>query len=355
MMALIEILLFTFGLILLVKGSNFFVKSAASIAKKLGISEFVIGLTLVALGTSIPELASAITASIKQESGLIIGNVVGANIANIALITGLAATTLVIKIKKEMLIRDGYMMIFSAAIFYIIIFNGTISKIESILLLFLYIIYVLFLYEASSNLKGKYNFKKFIDYFFNFKYLVTLKSGLVSGIKVNHKSIKITDTKAIMQLFREGLIKDLLIMAIASFAIFFGVRYFVDGALFFANLLNVPETIIGVSIVSIGTTLPELSVTLSAARKGYGNIALGNIIGSTITNILLILGIAAFIHPLAIINFTIYYAAPFMIFMSILLLLFLRSGWKINRLEGIILLLLYIIFISSLFFTNILF
>ena len=171
-MVLENILFFALGLILLVKGSDFLVKSAATLAKKLGVSEFIIGVTLVSLGTSIPELALAIIASIKQQSGLIIGNIVGANIANIGLITGVAATIAIIKTKKEMLKRDGYIMLFAAIIFYIFILNGLISRIEAILLLLLYSAYILFLYEVESKFKAKYHFKEFIDYFFKLKYLI---------------------------------------------------------------------------------------------------------------------------------------------------------------------------------------
>ncbi|MBS3101855.1 calcium/sodium antiporter [Candidatus Woesearchaeota archaeon] len=355
-MVFVNILLFAFGLIILVKGSDFLVKSAASISKKLGISEFVVGLTLVALGTSIPELASAIIASIKMESGLVMGNIVGANIADIGLVTGLAAAISVIRTNKDVLKRDGYIMLFAALVFYIFMLNKIISRIEAILLLFLYFAYILFLYEFESKVVGgKYHFRQFMDYFFRFKYVATIRSGLVSGVRVKGKSIKITDVKEIKELFREGLVKDFLIAAVSIVAVIFGANYFVSEANFFAELLGVPEVIIGVSLMSIGTTLPELSVTVAAARKGFGYIALGNAIGSSITNILLIIGISAFIHPLNVVNFTLYYSAPFMIFMGILLLAFIRSYWRIRRVEGIVFLVLYVLFLASLFFVSALF
>jgi len=354
-MVLINVILFALGLILLVMGSDFFVKSAASLSRKLGVSEFIIGLTLVALGTSIPELSSAIFASFKKESGLIIGNIVGANIANIGLIMGIAAAIFIIKTKKEMLKRDGYIMLFVSALLYLFILDGVISRIEALLLLLLYLTYILFLYEVQQRLKGKYQFKEFIDYFFKFKYILTLKSGLISGVRIKDKNLKLTDFKEIMKLFIEGIIKDSLILIISGFAIIFGAKYFVNGAIFFANLFNVPQTVIGVSLVSLGTTLPELSVTFIAAKKGYGDIAIGNVIGSNITNILLVLGIAALIHPIPIINFTLYYAAPFMMLISILLLFFLRRYRNTTRIEGAILLILYLIFLSSIFFIKPLF
>lgn len=137
----------------------------------------------------------------------------------------------------------------------------------------------------------------------------------------------------------------------SGIAIVVGARYFVEQSIFFALLLEVPETLIGISLVAVGTSLPELMVTVSAARSGYASIALGNVIGSNITNILLILGCSGLVHPLTVTEISINYITPFMLFFSLLLLLFIRTGWRIKRFEGLILFLLYsgfMIFILSL-------
>jgi cation:H+ antiporter len=131
------------GLVLLVKGSDFFVQAAAAIAQKLGVSEFVIGLTLVAVGTSIPELASSVAASMQHQSDIVMGNIVGSNIANIGLILGVAATLAVIKTREEMVKRDGYLMLFAALVLYLFMLNGTISRVEAVLFLLLYCAYIL--------------------------------------------------------------------------------------------------------------------------------------------------------------------------------------------------------------------
>ena len=288
---IINILIFIAGLILLVKGSDFFVKSAASIAEKLGVSEFVIGLTLVALGTSIPELASSVIASLKNQSGIVIGNVVGSNIANIGLIIGVAATIAVIKTKEDMLKRDGYIMLFAALLFYVFALNSNISKLESIIFIILYFAYILFLIELKPELGEKYHFNEFIKYFFKFQYIFTIKDRLMSKANKENKITRKQKTE-IKQLFKEALIKDLLISAIAGAAVVFGAKYLVQEAVFFAKILNIPQTFIGISIIALGTSLPELSVSISAARKGYGNIAIGNVIGSNIANIFLVIGIS---------------------------------------------------------------
>ena len=299
-MVYINIFLFILGLVFLVGGAEYFIKSAASIAKKLGISEFIIGLTLVALGTSIPELASSIAASIKNASGIIIGNVIGSNIANIGLIIGIAATIAVIKTKKQMVRRDGYIMLFAAGLFYIFIINGVLSRIEAGILLLLYVAYIAFLIEEQPEFE-EYHFGHFLRYFFGFQYLITIRSRIFGSKDKNKITPK--EKKEVKELFRAGLIKDFLIVIIAGFAVVIGANYLIESAVFFANLFNIPENLIGLSLIAIGTSLPELFVSITAARKGYGNIAVGNIIGSNIANIFLVLGVSGLILPLAIIYF----------------------------------------------------
>ncbi|MCG2719211.1 MAG: calcium/sodium antiporter [Nanoarchaeota archaeon] len=337
---IIELILFIIGLALLVKGSDYFVKSAASIAKNLGVSGFIIGLTVVAIGTSIPELASAIFASIKQESGIIIGNVVGSNIANVGLIIGITATLYIIKGKKNMIKKDGLIMLIVVGLFLLAALNQNISRIEAGLLLVIYLLYLLFTFQTRVKLKGKFHLRAFINYILKFQYLQIIKNGFRK--KKNQKKI-----------IRKLLIKDSIILIISGFFIVLGAKYLVTEAIFFANFFNIPQTLIAISIMSIGTTLPELSVSLTAAKKGFGNIALGNILGSIIANIGLIIGISGLIHPLSLIKESVYYAIPFMIFMSLLLVIFIKTEWKLTKIEGLILLALYFLFISSLFFFTI--
>ncbi len=138
-----------------------------------------------------------------------------------------------------------------------------------------------------------------------------------------------------------SLLTQISKLIVSGAAIIIGAKFFVDQAIFFAVLLRVPETLIGVSLVAVGTSVPELMVTISAARSNYAGIALGNIIGSNITNILLILGCSGLVHPITTTGISIYYIAPFMLIISALLLLFIRTDWEIKRFEGFILFLLY--------------
>jgi len=240
-------------------------------------------------------------------------------------------------------------------LFYIFMINGLISKIEAGILLLLYVAYMAFLIEEQPEFE-EYHFGHFLRYFFRFRYIMTIRSKLISGLnyKKNHRRKKISPVqkKKEQELFKAGLIKDFLVTIISGAAVVFGAKYLVEEAIFFANLFNVPENIIGLSIIAVGTSLPELFVSISAALKGYGNIAVGNVIGSNIANIFLIIGVSGLIKPISIIKGTLYYTAPFMIFMSIMLLVFIRSYWLIRRIEGTIFLILYTIFMMLLFFNG---
>lgn len=328
---IIELLILVGGLLLLVKGSDYFVKSAGSLARNFGVSELVIGLTLIALGTSLPELVSGIFASLKHQSGLVMGNIIGANIANIGLVVGIAAIISVIKTKNEMIERDGYILLFSSLLLVVFLSNRTLSRIEGLILLSIYLGYTIFLIEEKPELKKKYHFKSFLKYFLKLGHFSYIKNKLYNNYKTNGKKNK---------LLEGAIVKNFLLLFLSGLAVIVGANYLVKEAVFFASALKVPQTIIGI-IISIGTTMPEMSVAVTAARKGYGNITIGNALGSCITNLLLILGMAAVISPLAITNITLFNTVPFMILMIILLLWMIRSGWKITRKDGIILLMLY--------------
>jgi len=346
-----KIALFGVGLLLLVKGADYFVKAAASLAKKLGISDFVIGLTLVALGTSVPELASSIVAAFKGQTGLVVGTVIGANVANILLITGIAAVFAAIGTRREMIERDGFIMLATTALFCLFAWNGAFSRLEAAAMLLVYIAYTLFLFTAKAGLEEQYGFRKFLNYLFRFQYILTIKNGVRAGFgrRKTGKATAVAEKK-IERAFQEGIVKDLLVMLAGGAAIAFGADLFIVAAVYFAEILKVSPVVVGASVVSFGTTLPEMSVTVSAARKGYGNIALGNVIGSCITNAGLIVGVSGLIRPLAAVQEKLPLLLCFLLFSCVLLLVLIRSAWRIRRWEGAILLVFYAAYAALLFF-----
>ena len=370
-MPVVNVLVFLGGLVLLVRGADLFVVTSSLIAKRFGVSEFIIGLTLVSVGTSVPELASSLTASFQQANGIVIGNILGSNIANIGLIASTAAILSNIRTEEVMLRRDGYIMLFSSFLLFLFMLDFKISRLEALVFLLLYLVYLLFLLDKVKKHEEDIYFKDFLIYFFRFEYFFDLKARIRSGIRSYGKENgmpglpsalgtgeeieKKTGTESVTEsenenidvdiiaenLSETSLLIEFLKMVASGIAIIIGAKYFVEQSIFFAVLFKVPETLIGISLVAVGTSVPELMVTVSAARSGYANIALGNVIGSNITNILLVMGCAGLVHPLTITGLSIYYIAPFMLIISTLLLLFIRTGWRIKRFEGWILLLLY--------------
>jgi len=332
------------GLALLIKGSDLFVRSSASIARRLRVSELIIGLTLVSIGTSIPEYASAIMSSILRQSDLITGNITGANISNICLVTGAAAIFARLKMNRSVAERDAYILLISSILFYITIQNSQISAREGLSFLFLYGVYMLFLLENSQEEACCYRFSEFAAYFFRFKYLSTLRNGLTRNgafLKDNLNRIRHNELKK--ESIDSSAAKDILTAALGGIFIFFGAEYFIKGAIYAAEAFEIPKTVIGV-MLSIGTTLPELSVSVMAARKGFGDISIGNVVGSCITNILLIIGTAAIISPIDISEMTLNYTVPVLIFMSLVLFCMLKIRPEVRRSEGAILLVLYALF-----------
>jgi K+-dependent Na+/Ca+ exchanger-like protein len=389
----INSLIFLGGLVLLVKGADLFVSTSCLISRRFGVSEFAIGLTLVSVGTSVPELAASVTASFQQASGIVMGNILGSNIANIGLIASTAALLTGVRTQEVMLRRDGYIMLFSSFLLFLFMLDFKISRLEALIFILLYLAYIIFLLDKVKRHGKEVYFKDFLIYFFKFEYLFDLKSKINSQVqrygkeneiygKINRSSggakeearnagkrtekktesesetenKTLSGTESLTESEYEDIclgittenpsetsfLIEFLKLITGGAAIIIGAKYFVEQAIFFALLLKVPETLIGASLVAVGTSIPELMVTVSAARSGYAGISLGNVIGSNITNILLILGCSGLIHPITTTDLGIYYIAPFMLIISALFLLFIRTGWRVKRFEGLILLLLYI-------------
>lgn len=323
---IIEVLIFLVSIFFVVQGANLFVKSGSRIARKLGVSEFVIGLTLIALGTSLPELFSSVVASTRGESGLVIGTILGANIANLTLIIGTAALLSgKINLEKEVLKRDIFMLSFVIVLFSIFILDGNLSRIDGIIFLVLFAGYNVFIVDSKMRLRKEYGFKEF------FRHLVRFR--IFGNRRINRKIRK-----------KKISWKDFLILVLGGGLLFLGAEYLVKEAVFIANHFSVDVLIIGI-LISIGTTMPEMFVALSSSKRGYGEIAVGNSIGSAITNTLLILGISAIILPMNVVKNTVYFMVPFLVFSTLVLAIFIKTRWRIPRVEGAFLLIIYILFL----------
>jgi len=201
-----------------------------------------------------------------------------------------------------------------------------------LVLLIVYFIYLLFLIESKEVLKQKFHFKEFVMYLLRFGFIRTalnFSKSNSNGKKVN----------------RKGLTKEFIISAVSLAALIYGAKLLVDNSLYFSKIFGISETFVGLALIAIGTSLPELAVSISAIKKGFNEILIGNIIGSNIANISLVFGISSFIRPVQITTSSLHYLIPAMLGFSVLFLIFIKKEWKINRTHGIALLVLYVLFL----------
>jgi len=306
------IFLLIFGLIVLIIGGNLLLKSAVSISMKFGIPRLLIGMTVVSLATSAPELIVSIKSAIKGSPDLAISNVLGSNIANLGLVLGITILFSPINISKSVYKKEWPIMMFSALYFLIVILDGVITKIEGgILVCFLII-------------------------------------TIISLIKLRDKN-EVED-----QLENEdSIIKSIIILFFGGLFLFYGSEWFIEGAIQLANSFGISERIIGITVVSVGTSIPELVTSLVAVFNKEKSISLGNLLGSNIFNVFAVLGITSLVTPLSvldqnIIDFDIYV----MLFFAALILplIFFPKKLVLGRKEGLIILLFYSFYLYNLFY-----
>ena len=314
---IIQIGLILLGFIMLIKGADILVEGSSAIAKKLRISEIIIGLTIVSIGTSMPELFVSTSSALQGLSDISIGNVIGSNICNLLLILGLSAMIHPVRFQKETKLIENPMSIILTLIFFAICnINQDVSRIEGIILIILFVGFLIYTIIMGKKSQDE----------------VILQLAL-------EETKKISFTKNIL----------LIILGIAVLKL--GGDIVVENAKLVATELNISEKIIGLTIVAIGTSLPELVTSVTAAIKGDSDIAIGNIIGSNIFNMLLIVGLSAVIHP---ITYNITYNFQMMIlFVGMILMLifpFIKPKDELSRKNGLILVLLYIFYMAILFF-----
>jgi len=314
---IVEIILILIGFIMLIKGADILVNGSSAIAKKLRISEIVIGLTIVSIGTSMPELFVSTSSAIKGASDISIGNVIGSNICNLLLILGISSVIHPVKFQKETKLIENPMSIILTFIFFMMCnINQDINKVEGIILIALFIAFLIY-----TVIMGK----------------KTQDEGILE--------ISLEEAKKI------SVVKNVSLIILGIVALKIGGDLVVENAKLVATALNISEKIIGLTIVAIGTSLPELVTSVTAAIKGESDIAIGNIVGSNIFNLLLIIGISAVITPIA---YNISYNFELMIlFIAMILMLifpFIKPKDEMSRGNGIIFTALYIIYMMILIF-----
>jgi cation:H+ antiporter len=312
-------LLLAGGLTLLVVGGELLVRGASTTAARLGMSPLLIGLTLVGFGTSAPELVTSVEASLMGSPGIALGNIVGSNISNILLILGISALIAPMAVNKQALRRDGSFVLATAVLFVVIGHLLPLDRIIGVLLLSLLVLYLFHAYrqEAAGAASGH------TAAFEKFEAHDELLDGHARDVPATVGSRDLSSILIPFGIALTGLVVVIL-----------GGRLLVTGAIDMARQLHISESLIGVTIVSIGTSLPELVTSVIAALRSHSDVALGNILGSNIYNILGIGGATAAIAPTVIPPEILRFDATVMVGASIALLLVARSGMRIGRWEG---------------------
>ena len=314
----IWVVLIVLGFILLVKGADLLVEGASGIAKKFHIPEIVIGLTIVSIGTSLPELFVSIKSAASGHSDMAIGNVIGSNIANLLFILGMSTIIKSVSFKRETRLIEIPMCLAITIIFMMICnFGQNVTRFEAIILLALFIGFII--YTIVMAFKGE-------------------------------KFDKEDDEEVVEEKETGSIIKNIVYILLGIVLLKLGGDFTVDNAVNVANFFNLSEKIISVTILAIGTSLPELVTSVSAAIKGKSDIAIGNILGSNIFNMLLIIGVSALIKPI-IYNASYNIDMIFLILGTVILALFpvIPPKNKMTRRNGIVYVLLYIAYMVTLF------
>ena len=317
-MIFLNIAILIIGFVALVKGADIFVDGSAGLARRFRVPSLIIGLTIVALGTSLPELAVSTTAAIQGSNEIALSNVVGSNIFNLLVVLGLCAAISAVPVDRAVLRRDFPLNIFitilvlaGAAIpsllngtFFSLGMNekaGMVSRPLAIILLVLFVSYIIYLiYDAKKH---------------------PLPQEEESSL--------------------QPLLKSILFIVLGIVLIVAGGKAVVYSAKEIARFAGMSETLIGLTVVALGTSLPELVTSIVAARKGETELAVGNVIGSNIFNLLFILGVSSAIHPISVIAASVY-DLVILTFVTVLSFVFSLTGKKINRAEGLCMLLLYV-------------
>lgn len=300
---IIEFILLIVGLALIVKGADFLISGSAKLSRNLGIEPIFIGMTVVAFGTSLPEFVVSLFDSLTESGGDIgLGNIIGSNIANIALILGLTAMIKPISIGKDTLKKDIPVVLIISIIAYLMLLDGQVDFLDGIILVVIFFAHLSYIFIKAKKGEEK------------------------------------------LEVFEESRhpFKDFLITVLGIVFLYFGAQLLIDNAKIIARSYGISELVIGLTIVAIGTSLPELAATLQAVKKDEHDIGVGGIIGSNVFNILFVMGVVSLIKPYNVDSSNIYIYGPLMLVVTILLYIMGKVGMRVSRAGGFLLFSIYV-------------
>ncbi|MEG2983193.1 MAG: calcium/sodium antiporter [Peptostreptococcaceae bacterium] len=313
------IILFLIGFILITKGADIFIESTITVAKKTNIPEMILGATIVSLATTFPELTVSTMASIQGHATMSLGNAVGSIICNTGLVLGIVATIRPFKINSKDFNSKALLLIISIIVLIILGLDRSINRTDAVALIGLMCIYMIQNYKSIPK--------------------NDLRRGYISR---NDKINKSND-----------IIKVVVIFIIGISMMIIGSRLLVNNGIIIAEFVGVPQAVISLTVIALGTSLPELVSCLTAIRKKHNAISVGNILGANILNIVSVIGLSAFINDIPILKQTSTIDFPFMIVLTLILILPAFIKQRIYRKQGLLMLLTYIMYLVTLYFTYI--
>ncbi len=305
------------GFVLLVKGADFFVEGASSVAKMLKVPSLIIGMTIVAMGTSLPETSVSIAASMNNQNTLAVSNVVGSNIFNLMVVLGVCAVIAELKVSKDVLKRDYPFSVLCAILLLVAgVIGMTLGRMDGIIFLVIFAVFIFYLIKSALDAR---------------------KRGEISEKEreMNEEMEEMEDLP---------VWKCILYIVGGAIAIKYGGDWVVDSASVIATSFGISATLVGLTICSVGTSLPELVTSIVAARKNELDMAVGNVVGSNVFNILMVLGIAATVSPIAFLTENIIDIVVLLVFSLITWVLCVTQK-KLSKKEGILMLVLYTIYL----------
>ena len=308
---LIQVIILILGLALLFIGSTLLVEGAASTAIMFAVRPVIIGLTIVSFATSAPELLVSLVAAVKGSGGISIGNILGSNVINIALVLGISSVIRPVVIKKQIIKTEIPYMFFISFIFWLLCLDSKIGRLDGIVLISLLIIFLIYSITTAKD-----------------------KSNPIVLAKPSNINI----------------LKNFFYIVIGIVMLSFGANFVVQEAIIMAEKIGLSQTFIGISIVALGTSLPELATSAVAAAKGESDISVGNVVGSNLFNICLVMGIVGLFNPMTIDKTLHYFQFPFMMFICIVLWLIAYFNQGINKKTGYFFITLFIIYILISYF-----
>lgn len=305
------------GFVFLIKGADIFVEGAASIARKFNVPAMVIGLTIVAMGTSAPEAAVSITSSLAGQNDMSVANVVGSNFFNILMVLGVSSVITKLPVEKNTIKKDAPFLILVSGMLLLFAFNLKMSRVEGLLLL------AVFVYFLIDTVKSAKNSSSDIDTS-NGESAIAAEASISEEISIP---------------------KTVLVSLLGMVGIIVGGDLVVDSATNIATSFGMSANLVGLTIVAVGTSLPEFVTSIVAIKKGETEIAIGNVIGSNLFNILLVLGLATTINPITISTLALI-DIVFMVFITVLLYFFMKKNNSLVKSQGLILIAIYFMYMT---------